>query len=157
MEPEVFPYRWSHISLTYAYIYVMPTKDVSQKCSAPTPLTVARINGGERLILGSLISESREYYGTLCESTFQSDRRCEWELTLLALMSGNIISSTVRDNGVIVFGGEWSLSVEDRKWRKIKEWNKSEFNLLCDKGEILLKIVCFNNWIKACVVECIFF
>lgn len=30
-----------------------------------------------------------------------------------------------------------------------KEGNKSEFNLLCDKGEIFLKIVGFNYWIKA--------
>lgn len=57
-----------------------------------------------------------------------------------------------------MFGGEWSLSVEDRKWReRKKEWNKSECNLLYDKGEIFLKIVCFNNWIKARLVECIFF
>lgn len=59
-----------------------------------------------------------------------------------------------------MFGGERSLSVEDRKWRegkKKKEWNKSECNLLNDKGEIFLKIVCFNNWIKARLVECILF
>lgn len=39
-------------------------------------------------------------------------------LTLLALMSGNIISPVLQHNGAIVFAGERSLSAEDRKWRK---------------------------------------
>lgn len=46
---------------------------------------------------------------------------------------------------------------EMERERKKKEWNKSECNLLYDKGEIFLKIVCFNNWIKARLVECVFF
>lgn len=41
--------------------------------------------------------------------------------------------------------------------REKKERNKSECNLLYDKGEMFLKIVCFNNCIKARLVECIFF
>lgn len=86
-------------------------------------------------------------------------RRREWELTLLALMSGNIISS--------VGSAQWSHCAwwrvelisgrQEMEREKKKEWNKSECNLLYDKGEIFLKIVCFNNWIKARLVECIFF
>lgn len=44
-----------------------------------------------------------------------------------------------------------------QEMEKKKEWNKSEFNLLFDNGEIFLKIVCFNYWIKACSAEFVFF
>lgn len=82
------------------------------------------------VIVDSLISESIEYYGALCESTFQSKCLSEQELTSLPLMSGNIISSVVQYNGAIVFPGEGSLSVKDRKEKGKEKMNRIKVNAI---------------------------